>query len=95
MPTVWGNLDRVHSDAAGDKWIQVKAVLPGGVAIRIRALIEHYTTLIRGVERVDLSSLREGEPVEVTYHNGSKGLMEAETVYVQPDDVAVSQRAIG
>jgi hypothetical protein len=92
MPTLWGNLDHVHSDIGGDQWLQLRTVLTGGVAIRVRALIQHCTTVVRGIERVDPSNLRKGEPVEVTFHHGSNGLMEAETVYVQPDDFTVSQR---
>ena len=93
MPTVWGNLDQVHSDAAGNQWIQMRTFLSGGMPIRIRALIEQHTIVVRGIERVDPSSLREGECVEVTYHQGRNGFMEAETVYVQPDDVPISQGA--
>src|SRR5262249_47744166 len=95
MPTEWGNLDQVHSDAAGNQWIQLRTFLSSGVPIRIRALIKQHTVVVRGIERVGPSSLREGESVEVTYHHGRNGLMEAETVYVQPDDVTVSQGARG
>jgi hypothetical protein len=95
MPTVWGSVERVEDDVVGTSWIQMRTVLPGGVAIRVRASIGHQTTVARGIERVDPSSLREGECVEVTYHQGRNGFMEAETVYVQPDNVAVSRGAGG
>ena len=87
MPTIWGILERVEYDDPGNQGIQVRTLLPGGVAIHIRALIEKQTTIARGVERVDLANLKEGEFVEVTYHHGHRGFMEAETVYVHPGNV--------
>ena len=43
-------------------------ILLGGVMIRIRTVIDSQTIVARGIEPVALSSLREGESVEVTYH---------------------------
>jgi hypothetical protein len=90
MPTIWGDLDRVNKDLHGVRWIQVRTVLPGGAAIRTHALVGDQTLIARGDDRVDLSSLREGEFVEVTYHHGQSGFMEAEIIYVRPDQVAMA-----
>ncbi len=90
MSTVWGTIESIHHDGAGDQWVQVRTVLLGGITIRIRAVIDSQTIVARGIEPVALSSLREGESVEVTYQCGRNGFLEAETVYVQPDAVAVS-----
>jgi len=85
MPTFWGILERVQIGDSGKRAIQVRTSLRRGAAIHIRALIEKETTVARGVERVDLSNLKEGEFVGVTYHHGRDGFMEADTVYVPPD----------
>ena len=95
MPTIWGLLDRMHHDDDGHQWIEVKTALSSGIAIHVRAVIEPRTIVARGVERVPPSSLRSGESVEVTYHHGYAGFLEAEMVYVLPDQVAVSQEAEG
>jgi len=93
MPTIWGSLERVGDDLQGNRWVQVRTVLPGEVAIHVRAFVGKTTTVARGINRVDLSSLKEGEFVEVTYQQGHGGLMEAVTVYVRPDEAAVPQGA--
>ena len=85
VPTNWGFLERVQIGDSGKRAIQVRTFLRRGAAIHIRALIEKETTVARGVERVDLSTLKEGEFVEVTYHHGRDGFMEADTGYVPPD----------
>ena len=85
MPTIWGVLERVQIGDSGKQAIQVRTFLRRGAAIHIRASIEKETTVARGVERVDLSNLKEGEFVEITYHHGRDGFMEADTVYVIPD----------
>lgn len=85
MPTIWGDFERVNKDLYGNRWIEVRTVLPGGSAIRTRALVGEEALIAWGIERVDLSSLREGESVEVTYCRGQLGFMEAETIYVHPD----------
>lgn len=68
----------------------MRTVLPGGTALRIHTLVADDTLIARGTERVDFSSLREGEFVEVTYHRGRSGFMEAETIYVRADEVSVA-----
>jgi hypothetical protein len=93
MPTIWGSLEQVGDDLHGNRWVQVRTILPGEVAIHVRAFVGNKTTVARGINRADLSSLKEGEFVEVTYQQGHRGLMEAETVYVHPDEDAPSQRA--
>lgn len=90
MPTVWGTIEQRYYDGARDHWVQVRTVLLGGVTIRIRAVIDSQTIMARGIEPVALSSLREGESVEVTYHCGRNGFLMANTVYVRPDAIAVS-----
>lgn len=90
MATMWGTLDEVYCGCVGDHWVQVRIVLPGGLTIRIRAVIGHLTTVARGIERVDPSNLREGESVELSYHCGRDGFLEAETIYVHPDEATVS-----
>lgn len=87
MPTIRGCLERIEKDLPDSRWIQVRTVLPGHVAIRTRTFVGEQTIIARGVKRVALSSLREGEFVEVTFHPRHSGFMEAETIYVQPDRV--------
>lgn len=91
MPVIWGCLDRIEHDLHGTQWIQVKVTLPGGSMIRTRALVGRQTLVARGIERVDLSTLCSGELVEVSYHHGRDGFMEAETIYVQADRAAVGK----
>jgi hypothetical protein len=90
MPTIWGDLDGVNKDRCGTWWVQVRTVLPGGTAIRVRASVGNQTLIARGIERVDVSNLREGEFVEVTYYRGQSGVLEAETISVRPDQVPVA-----
>lgn len=87
MPTIWGCLERIDKDLPDSRWIQVRTVLPGGVAIRTRTFVGEQTLIARGIERVDISRLREEEFVEVAYHRGHSGFMDAETIYVQPERV--------
>ncbi len=90
MSAVWGTIESIHRDGAGDQWVQVRAVLSGGVTIRIYVVIDVQTIVARGIEPIALSSLRERESVEVTYHCGRNGFLVANTVHVRPDVVAVS-----
>lgn len=90
MPTIWGCLDRIEDDLHGTRWVQVKAILSGKTAIRVRALVGEQTLIARGIERVDLSSLSAGEFVEVSYHHSHAGFMEADTIYVRPERVPVA-----
>lgn len=59
--------------------------MPGGTTIRIRALVGEQALIARGTERVELSRVKVGEFVEVTYHRGPAGFMEADTIYVRSD----------
>lgn len=91
MPVIWGNLDRIDDDQQGKRWVQLKAMVSGKTTIRVRALVGKQTLVTRGIARVDLSTLSTGEPVEIGYHHGRDGFMEAETVYVQPECAAIGQ----
>ncbi|HXT67869.1 MAG TPA: hypothetical protein VN657_13840 [Nitrospiraceae bacterium] len=84
MPTIWGHLEKVDEQSAPVPHIQVKTSLPGGTALRVRAKIGAQTLIARGVEAVDLSDLREGEFVEVSYRYGGEGWLDADTIYVRP-----------
>jgi len=90
MSTIWGSLYRIEDDQQGRRWVHLKATVSGVTTIRIRALVGRQTLIARGIERVDLSSLRTGELVEVSYHHGRDGFMEAETIYVQPERTSVA-----
>lgn len=89
MSTIWGNLYRIEGDKQGRRWLLLKATVSRVTTIRIRALVGKDTLIARGIERVDLSSLRAGELVEVSYHQSRDGFMEAETVYVHPEQISV------
>ena len=90
MPTIWGCLSRIEDDLHGTPWVEVKAILSARTTIRVRAFVGRQTLIARGIERVDLSSLCAGEFVEISYNRGRDGLMQAETIYVRPDRVAVA-----
>jgi hypothetical protein len=90
MPTIWGRLNRIEEDLHGTPWVEIKAFLSTRTTIRVRALVGSRTLIARGIERVDLSSLSTGEFVEVSYNRSHDGFMEAETIYVRPDRVAVA-----
>ncbi|HSL05750.1 MAG TPA: hypothetical protein VK901_19695 [Nitrospiraceae bacterium] len=89
MPTIWGYLENVETAPARSPYIQMRTVLPGGIVIRVRAKIGAQTLINRGTESVDVSGLREGEFVEVSYRHGSEGRLDAETIYVRPEQIAV------
>ena len=89
MPTIWGQLEKVNELLAPSPHIQVRTYLPGGIVIRVRANIGAQTLIARGTEAVDLSGLREGEFVEVSYRQGRQGKLDAETIYVQPEQTVV------
>ena len=89
MPTIWGSLDRIDDDRQGTPWVQVKAIVSGKTTICVRAAIGKQTLIVRGLERVDVSGLCAGEFVEVSYHNGRDGFIEAETIYVQPEHAVI------
>lgn len=94
MPTVWGRLEHVVELSARAPHILVRIFLPGGtvpggLAIRIRANIVAQTLITRGIQSIDVSSLREGELVEVSYQYGRAGELDVETIYVWPDETDV------
>jgi hypothetical protein len=90
MPTIWGHLEHVDSAQARALQIQVRTVLPGGIVIRVRANIGAQTLIARGTDAVDVSDLREGEFVEVSYRQGKEGRLHAVTIYVRPEQPVVS-----
>jgi hypothetical protein len=85
MPTIWGYLEKVEELSAPAPHIQVKTSLPGGTALRVRAKIGAQTLIARGIEPVDVSDLREGEFVEVSYRYGGEGWLDADAIYVLPE----------
>jgi hypothetical protein len=89
MTTIWGHLESVDELAARAPQIQVRTVLPGGIVIRVRANIVAQTLIARGSEPVAVSGLREGEFVEVSYRHSSEGMLDAETIYVRPEQTVV------
>ena len=89
MTTIWGSLERIEDDLQGTCWIEVKAILSGSMTIRVRALVGRHTLIARGIERGDLSVLRAGDLVEISYRHGRDGFMEAEMIYIRPDRAAV------
>lgn len=89
MPTIWGHLEKVDKAPAPCPYIQVRTSLPGGIVIRIRANIGAQTLIARGTEPVAASGLREGEFVEVSYRHGREGRLDADTIYVRPQQTVV------
>ena len=89
MPTIWGHLEKVDGLSARSPRIQVRTLLPGGIVIRVRANIGAQTLIARGTEPVDVSGLREGEFVEVSYRHGRDGRLDADTIYVRPEQTVV------
>lgn len=89
MPTIWGHLEHVDELSARAPHIQVKTVLPGGIVMRVRNKIGAQTLMARGIEPVEVSGLREGEFVEVSYQQGREGRLEADAIYVRPEQTVV------
>ncbi len=89
MPTIWGHLENVDTAPARTSHIQVRTLLPGGIVIRVCANIGTQTLIERGIEPVEVSGLWEGEFVEVSYRQGYDGRLEAETIYVRPEQTVV------
>ncbi len=87
MTTIWGRLERIAEGLLDYRWVQVRTVVPGSGAILARIIIGEQTLITRGMERVALSNLREGEFVEVTFRSARTGLVKAETIYAQPEPV--------
>jgi hypothetical protein len=89
MPTIWGHLENVDKLSARSPHIQVRTSLPGGIVIRVRANIGAQTLIARGTEQVAASGLREGEFVELSYRHSREGRLDAETIYVRPEQTVV------
>jgi hypothetical protein len=89
MPTIWGHLENVDELSARSPHILVRTFLSSGTVIRVRANIVAQTIIARGSESIDVSSLREGEFVEVSYRQGRAGELDAETIYVRPEQTVV------
>jgi hypothetical protein len=89
MPIIWGHLEKVDGLSACSPHIQVKTVLPGGIVIRVRAKIRTQTLIAKGIAPVDVSGLREGEFVEVSYQRGRDGSLDADTIYVRSEQTVV------
>lgn len=87
MTTIWGCLERIVKDLPESRWVQVRTVMPGNVAIRTRIFVDEKTLIARGIEQVALSNLREGEFVEVTFRPARTGLVKADTIYAQREPV--------
>ncbi len=85
MPTICGSLDRIENHLDGSRFVQVRVILTRGSVLRIRALVRKQTIIARGTEQVDLSTLCTGELVQVSYHQGRDGFMEADTIHVRPE----------
>jgi hypothetical protein len=89
MRTIWGYVEEVDKLMARSPHVQVRTFLPGGIVIRVRANIGAQTLIARGTEPVDVSGLREGEFVEVSYRHGREGRLDADTIYVRPEQNVV------
>jgi len=89
MRTIWGYVEKIDELMARSPYVQVKTFLPGGIVIRVRANIGAQTLIARGTESVDVSGLREGEFVEVSYRHGREGSLDADTIYVRPEQNVV------
>ena len=90
MPTIWGYLENVDTAPTRAPQIQVRTLLPGGTVIRVRAKIGVQTLIARGTEPVDVSGIQEGEFVEVSYRLGREGKLDADTIYVRPEQTVVT-----
>jgi hypothetical protein len=95
MPTIWGHLEKVDELSVPAPNIQVRSILSDGTVLRVRANIGAQTIIARGIESVDMSDLRKGEFVEVSYRHGREGWLDADTVYVRPEQAAVGQDTDG
>lgn len=91
MHTIWGHLEKVDDLSVPTPNIQVRTILSDGTVLRVRAKIGPETLVARGIEPVDLSDLRKDEFVEVSYRHGRNGKLDADTVYVRPEQAAVGQ----
>jgi hypothetical protein len=78
MHTIWGHLEKVDDLSVPAPNIQVRTILFDGTVLRVRAEIGPETLIARGIEPVDLSDLRKGKFVEVSYRHGSDGKLDVE-----------------
>ena len=89
MPTIWGYLEKVEELSTPAPNIQVTTVLPDGTVLRVRAKIGPETLIARGIKPIAMSGLWEGEFVELSYRQGREGWLDADTIYVRPDQTVV------
>ena len=87
MITIWGRLEQDATDHPNDRCVQIRTIVPGSAAIRTYVLVDGKTLIARGTEQVALSSLREGEFVEVAFRAARTGLVKADAIYAQPEPV--------
>lgn len=85
MPTLRGCFDQVEKGLSDTCWILLRTLLPGARRFASGLYVGEQALIARGTERVELSRVKVGEFVEVTYHRGHAGFMEADTIYVRPD----------
>lgn len=71
MSTIWGQLEKVETLSVPAPNIQVRTILSDGTVLRVRAEITPETLIARGIEPINLSDLRKGEFVEVSYRHGN------------------------
>jgi hypothetical protein len=95
MSTIWGELEKVDTLSAPAPNIEVRTLLSDGTVLRVRTKIGPETLIARGIEPGDVSDLRKGEFEEVSYRHGNEGWLDADTVYVRPEQAAVGQGADG
>jgi hypothetical protein len=55
MTTICGYLERIAKYFPEERWVQVRAVVPGNVAIRTRVFVDENTHIARGIEEAALS----------------------------------------
>ena len=85
MPTIWGYLEKVEELLAPAPNVHVRTVLPDGTVLRVRAKIGPRTLIARGIKPIDVSGLLKGEFVELSYRHDREGRLDADTIYVRPE----------
>jgi len=85
MPTIWGYLEKVEELSVPAPNIQMRTVLHDGTVLRVRAKIGPQTLIARGIKPIDVSGLLKGEFVELSYRHGREGWLDADTIYVRPE----------
>jgi hypothetical protein len=89
MPTIWGHLEKVDELSVPAPNIEVRILLSAGAVLRVRAKIGAQTVIARGVEPVNASDLRKGELIEVSYRHGRGVWLDADTIYVRPEQTPI------